>query len=137
MHMIARRPTGSPAQSRSNTQSKPFSLGERAQPGRPQDWRCSSTCAEQQHVAGIDRHPEMLDSPARHDDRLGDDVAPVDDDRGAVHQHHVGAGSDRRGDARREIAGGVGAALLGDQRGAERGEALLGHRAGLVENAFP
>ena len=35
IRMISAGPTGKPATNRSNTQSKPLTLGERAQPGSP------------------------------------------------------------------------------------------------------
>ena len=97
MRMISSRPTGTPAQRRSSTQSKPLTFGERAQPGRPSTG-VSPSLPEQQHVAGIDRHAEMLDPAAGLLDRRRDHVAPIDDDRGAVHQHHLGAGIDGGGD---------------------------------------
>ena len=60
------RDTGRPASSRISIQSKPFSFGERAQPGAPRiGWPLA--CADQHQVAGIDRHAEMLDAAA---DRL-------------------------------------------------------------------
>jgi hypothetical protein len=92
--------------------------------------------AQQQHVAGIDRHAEMIDPAAGHLDRLRDHIAPVDDDRGAVHEHDVSALFDGGDDARRQFRHGVSAALLGDQPAAECGKALLGDVAGLVEDAF-
>ena len=92
--------------------------------------------AEQQHVAGIDRHPEMVDRAARRLDSRRDHVAPVDNDRGAVHQNEVGARRRCRGNARRQIGGRVIAALLGGKRGTKRGKPLLRYLARLVEDAF-
>ena len=92
--------------------------------------------SEQQQIAGIDRHAEMVDPAAGGDDRFRDHVAPVDDRRGAVHEDDVGALRHRGGDARRQIRSLVFAALFGDQLAAERGEPLLGDLAGLVEDAF-
>ena len=64
MPVMASRGTSSPASSRISTQSKPFSLGERAQPGAPSTGRPRAS-ADQQQVAGIDRHAEMLDRARR------------------------------------------------------------------------
>ena len=78
----------------------------------------------------------MLDPAAGRLDRRRDHVAPIDDDRGAVHQHQLGPGLDGGGDERREIGGCVVAALLGGERRAERRQTLFGDAARLVENAF-
>ena len=80
---------GTPASTRCSTQSKPFSFGERAQPGAPMigvPWRS----AEQQQIAGIDRHAEPLDAPADRLDRGRNHVAAVGDRRGAEHDQRVG-----------------------------------------------
>ena len=60
---VRARLTGRPASSRISTQSKPFSFGERAQPGAPST-ACPPQAADQHQVAGIDRHAEMLDLAA-------------------------------------------------------------------------
>ena len=68
MPVISLRDTGRPASSRISTQSKPFSLGERAQPGAPiTGW--PRAVPDQHQIAGIDRHAEMLDPPADRLDR--------------------------------------------------------------------
>ena len=66
MAAISARPTGKPASTRHSTKSKPLSLGERAQPGRPSTVRPSKRARHQQ-IAGIDRHAEDRRSvpPAR------------------------------------------------------------------------
>ena len=56
--------TSSPAISRSSTQSKPFSLGLRAQPGAPMH-RLAAELAEHQQIAGIDRHAGAHDRRRR------------------------------------------------------------------------
>ena len=61
---VAARAPGRPRSSRTSTQSKPFSLGLRAQPGAPITGR-PRALADQQQVAGIDRHAEMLDARRR------------------------------------------------------------------------
>ena len=83
-------PTGKPARRRWRTQSNPFSFGLRAQPGAPRTGLPPSA-AEEQQIAGIDRHAEMLDPAADRLDRGWNDVAPVGDRRGAEDDDHVGA----------------------------------------------
>ena len=63
MPVIASGETSSPASRRLRTQSKPFSTGERAQPGAPRTGTCADP-AEKQEIARIDRHAEMLDLAA-------------------------------------------------------------------------
>ena len=106
-HDVARgRPAGRrPA--RCSTQSKPLSLGERAQPGRPSTGVVAEP-AEQQQVAGIDRHAEMIDRAAGALDRRRDHVAPVGDRRGAGDQQHLGS----RRPARSAIAAGQRASVM-------------------------
>ena len=90
MPVILRAAPASPASSRISTQSKPFSLGERAQPGAPSTG-APARRADQQQIAGIDRHAEMLDLAACRFDRRRNDVAAVGDRRGAEHDHQLGA----------------------------------------------
>ena len=59
---------GTSASMRCSTQSKPFSFGERAQPGAPMIGM-PVALGEQQQIAGIDRHAEMLDPAAARLDR--------------------------------------------------------------------
>ena len=66
--------TSSPAISRSSTQSKPFSLGLRAQPGAPMHRRLPDP-PEHQQIAGIDRHAGARHLAAGQLDRRGDHVA--------------------------------------------------------------
>ena len=88
--MISSRDTASPASSRISTQSKPFSLGERAQPGAPSTgW--PPRLPDQHQIAGIDRHAEMLDAAADRLDRGRDHVAPVGDGGRAEHDDEFGA----------------------------------------------
>jgi hypothetical protein len=54
--------------------------------------------AEQQQIARIDRHPEMVDPAAGSDDRRRDDVTPIEDRRGAVNQQDVDAVAERIAD---------------------------------------
>ena len=60
--LAPRRPAARRPAARS-TQSKPLTLGERAQPGRPSTGMRADP-AEQQQIAGIDRHAEMVDRAA-------------------------------------------------------------------------
>src|SRR5262249_51976024 len=92
--------------------------------------------AEKQQIARVDRHPEMIDSAARGDDRCRDYVAPVEDRRGAVNEQHVDAVPDDVADPRRQLGDLVGAALLDDEPAAERRQSPLGDLSGLVENAL-
>ena len=90
MPVMASRGTSSPASKRISTQSNPFSLGERAQPGAPSTGRPRAS-RQQQQIAGIDRHAEMLDPPADRLDRGRDHVAPVGDGGSAEHDDELGA----------------------------------------------
>ena len=92
--------------------------------------------AEQQQIAGIDRHAEMIDPAAGRHDRRRDHIAPVEDRRGAVDQQHLDPVAECVANPCSEFAGRMGAALLEDERAAERREPALGHLAGLVEDAF-
>ena len=89
--MISAEPTGNPATNRSNTQSKPLTFGERAQPGKPKTDPLADM-AEQQKIAGIDRHAEMIDTPPGALDRGRDHVAPIQDCRRAMDQQHLDPG---------------------------------------------
>ena len=90
MPVMSSRVTGMPASNRISTQSNPFSFGERAQPGAPSKV-FPLELSDQDEIAGIDRHAEMLDAPARRLDRGRDHVAPVGDGRRAEHDHKLGA----------------------------------------------
>ena len=90
MPVMSSRGTGRPASSRISTQSKPFSFGLRAQPGAPSTG-CPRGIADQQQIAGIDRHAEMLDPAADCFERRRNDVAPVGDRGGAEHDDEFGA----------------------------------------------
>src|SRR5215813_10702450 len=91
---------------------------------------------EEQQIAGINRHPEMLDSTARRDDRRRDHVAPVDNGRRPVNQQNVDAVAHRVADQRRQVARQMRAALLQGQGAAERPQPALGHSAGFIEDAL-
>ena len=103
MPVMASRGTSSPARSRISTQSKPFSFGERAQPGAPSTGRPRAS-AEQQQIARIDRHAEMLDPSADRLDRGRDDIAPVGDGGRAEHDDELGAFAQHLLDRLRERA---------------------------------
>ena len=62
MRMISPGPTGSPATSRSSTQSKPLTLGERAQPGRPST-TCSPTWPRSSRLPGSTGIPKWSIRP--------------------------------------------------------------------------
>ena len=62
MPMMSSRVTGMPAARRSSTQSKPFSLGERAQPGRPRTVR-SPRCASSSRLPGSTGMPKCSTLP--------------------------------------------------------------------------
>ena len=80
--------TSMPAISRSSTQSKPFSLGLRAQPGAPSTG-LPSISADHDQIAGIDRHAGADDLAAGRSDRRRDDVVGIAHRRRAEHHHHV------------------------------------------------
>jgi hypothetical protein len=91
---------------------------------------------EEQQIARVDRHPEMLDPATRSDDRRGNDVSPIEDRRGAVNQQNVDALAERIADHRCQFTRRVRAPLLEHEPAAERGEPAFGHLPGLVENAL-
>ena len=62
MPMMSCRVTGMPAARRPSTQSKPFSLGERAQPGRPRTVR-SPRCASSSRLPGSTGMPKCSTVP--------------------------------------------------------------------------
>ena len=134
MPVMASRGTSSPASNRMSTQSNPFSLGERAQPGAPSTGRPRAS-ADQQQIAGIDRHAEMLDAPADGLDRRRDHVAPVGDRGGAEHDDELGAlaAAPRRSPwrARACSCGTRRSAMIA---GAGRRQPLLRHLQGLVDH---
>ncbi len=131
-HDVLRGVTGMPAAIRCSTQSKPFSLGERQQPGRPSTGALAEL-GEQQQVAGIDRHAEMLDLAARRLDRRRQRRLAVGDRRGAGDQQQIAAARPDPLGERRDL---VGAARFADQAPADRGDPLGGDRDGLVEHRF-
>ena len=92
--------------------------------------------AEEQQIAGVDRHPEMVDPATRGDDGRRDHVAPVDDRRRAVDQQDLDPMAHRIADQRRQLGGRVSAALFEAQRAAERRQTALGDLPGLVEDAL-
>ena len=83
--MTSSRPTGTPASTLSSTQSKPLTLGERAQLGTPMTAVCTEP-SEHHQVAGIDRHAQMHHVSSRRLEPGGNDIAAVDDGGGAEHQ---------------------------------------------------
>ena len=90
----------------------------RARAARRAEHRPAARVADQQQIAGIDRHAEMLDAPADRLDRGRDHVAPVGDGRGAEHDDQLGALVEHLLDRLRERALLVRHAALGDDRGA-------------------
>ncbi len=80
--------------------------------------------------------PKCSMTPPQADDRRRDDVAPVDDRRGAGDEDEAGLLRRGRRDRRREIGDRMGAAPLAGERAAERGEAGPGDLDGLVEDAL-
>ena len=80
--------TSSPAISRSSTQSKPFSLGLRAQPGAPITGFPPSLSKNQQ-IAGIDRHAGTQHLAAGLPDGGRNDVVEIAERRRAEDDDHV------------------------------------------------
>ena len=84
------RDTGRPASSRIRIQSKPFSFGERAQPGAPRiGW--PRACPISIRLPGSTGMPKCSMRAADRLDRGRDHVAPVGDGGGAEHHHQLGA----------------------------------------------
>ena len=76
--------------------------------------------AEQQQIARIDRHPEMVDPTAGGNDRRRDHIAPVEDRRGAVDQQDLDTVAECVANQRRQRSGFMRAALLQEKFTAER-----------------
>ena len=81
-------------------------------PSRPLPRAEATRAAEQQQVARVDRHAEMVDPAAGGEDCGRDHVAPVEDRRGAVDQQQVDTVAERVADQRCQRRGLVGAARL-------------------------
>jgi hypothetical protein len=103
MAMISARPSGRPASMRCSTQSRPFERRERAQPGRMSTGTVAET-RQQQHVARLDRHAEMVDLAAGGDDGGGHRVGAVLGHGGTGNQQQVAAGGPRFAQLRRRTA---------------------------------
>ena len=96
--------------------------------------RPATGAADQQQIAGIDRHPKMLDAPA---DRLHcgrNHVAAVGDCGGAEHDHQFGPRGEHLVDGLRECALLVRDPPLGDDRSTSRRQPLLGHPQGFFDH---
>src|SRR5439155_228780 len=94
----------------------------------------SARLRDQQEIAGINRHAEMLDAPA---DRLncgGDHIAPVGDGRGSEHDDEFSARAEHLLHGARERALLVWYAPFGDDRGRGWRQAFLRHFQGLVDH---
>ena len=89
---------------------------------------------QEQQVAGIDRHAEMLDAPADRLNRGRDHVATVGDRGRAEHDHEFGALAQHLFDRLRQRGLLMRHAALGDDGGAGRREALLGDLEGLFDD---
>ena len=97
---MSSRVTGTAARSRCRTQSNPFSFGEQA--ARRADDRFALERTDEEQIARIDRHAEMLDGSARLFDRGGDDVAPVGNGRRAEDDDKLGLAGRLIGDRSRQ-----------------------------------
>src|SRR5262249_50506853 len=105
------RVTFNPARSRISTQSKPFSPGECAQ------HRDSTGAADQEEIAGIDRHAEMLDGAANARYRSRDHVAAIGNGGSAEHDDEFRAKREQLVDGGRQRLLLVRHAALGDDGG--------------------
>ena len=74
----------------------------RARAARRAQHRHAAGAADQQEIAGIDRHAEMLDRAADFGDRGRDHVAAVGDRGRAEHDHEFGAEAEQFLDRRRQ-----------------------------------
>ena len=102
MRRISSAPTSRPASSRFSTKSKPFSFGERAQPGAPRTGFCRWAGAppgnepSSRRLRRIDRHAEMRDASAGFQNCAWNDVAPIGDRRGAEDDDKIAHSLDLR-----------------------------------------
>jgi hypothetical protein len=83
-----------PASRRINTQSKPFSAGERAQPGAPKTVMIADM-ADQQQVSRIDRHAEPANPTAETPDCRWNDIPAVRNSRRSEEANDVCAQIDQ------------------------------------------
>ena len=109
-------------------------LLRRARAARRAEHRAAARGGDQEQIAGIDRHAEMLDATADRLDRGRNHVAPVGDCRSAEHDHQLGALPQHLVDRLGKRALLVRDAPLGDDGGAGGGEALLGDLQGLLDH---
>ena len=91
---------------------------------------------EQHEIAGIDRHPEMIDAAAGEFDTRRDHVAAVDDGRGAENQNRRAALFQKLTHRVRHGLFVVAAADFPGQATAQRFEPPAQHLGRLVENAL-
>ena len=105
----------------------------RARAPRQSDDRLAGDLAQQDQVAGIDRHAELQDLAAAALDRRRDDVAPVDDGRAAHHQHDTGAVGERALDDLAQRGRIVRRAQVDGIAAAHRRQPAVGDGDGLVE----
>ena len=108
----------------------------RARAARRAQHRHAAGAADQQQIAGIDRHAEMLDRAADLGDRGRDHVAPVGDRGRAEHDHQFGAEAEQFLDRFRQSGLVVRHAALGDDAGAGRRQPLRRHAQGLVDHLW-
>ena len=92
--------------------------------------------AEEQQIARINRHSEVVDHTARGDDRRGNHIASIEDRRRAVNQQDVDSVTHRVADEWSEFRGRMAASFLEHQPAAECAEPSLGDFPGLVEDAL-
>ncbi len=96
----------------------------RARTARRAQQRPAAGLRDQQQIAGIDRHAEMLDAAADRLDRRRDHIAPVGDGRSSKDEDELGAGLQHIINGTGECLLVVGDALLGNDRGAGGRQAL-------------
>ena len=119
MPVMASRGTASPASKPHENPVKSVLFGRARTAGRAEQG-AAARCGNQQEIAGINRHAEMLDASADRLDRGRDHVAPVGDRGGAEHDDQLGALAEHLLDGARQRALLVRHAPLGHDAGARR-----------------
>ena len=109
-------------------------LDRRARAAGRAQHRHAAGIADQEQVAGIDRHAEMLDGAADARDRRRDHVAPVGDRGGAEHDHELRAETEQFLDRSLERRLVMRHAALGHDGGAGRRQPLRRYPQGLFHH---
>ena len=104
--------------------------------GEPQHPRFAEA-GQEQEIAGVHRHAEVVDGSARLHDRCRHHIPPVDDGRRAGDEDDVAPLPVKLRDRLRHLGTVVGAADLGSERAVELGETRRDRARGRIEHALP